>query len=101
PLKVEGEIIGVVEVLNKMGGRQFNHYHQAMLVELTKWAAIALHNARLFDERVQAYQHLNAEQQRRIAAETRGAMAAIILDMAHTMNNVIGAIRVWATQLEK
>jgi signal transduction histidine kinase len=98
-LKVEGKVIGVVEVLNKMGGQQFNHYHQAMLVELTKWAAIAIHNARLFDERIQAYQRLDAEQQRRIAAESRGAMAAIILDIAHTMNNSIGAVRVWATRV--
>ncbi|MBE7468013.1 MAG: GAF domain-containing protein [Anaerolineales bacterium] len=100
PLKVEGQVIGVIEVLNKTGGQQFNHYHQVLLTELTKWAAIAVHNARLFDERGQAYQRLAAEQQRRVAAETRGAMAAIILDMAHTMNNVIGAIRVWAMRME-
>lgn len=100
PLKVEGQVIGVIEVLNKTGGEQFNHRHQTLLIELTKWAAIALHNARLFDERIQAYQHLATEQQRRINAETRGAMAAIVLDMAHTMNNIIGAIRVWALQLE-
>lgn len=101
PLKVEGAIIGVVEVLNKTDGQQFTHYHQSLLMELTKWAAIALHNARLFDERIQAYRRLDAEQQRRIAAETRGAMAAIILDIAHTMNNVVGAIRVWASTLEQ
>ncbi len=100
PLKVSGEVIGVVEVLNKRGGRQFTHYHQVLLTELTRWAAIAVHNARLFDERVQAFQRLAAEQQRRIAAETRGAMAAVILDMAHTMNNIVGAIRVWAATLE-
>ncbi|MCB0193010.1 MAG: GAF domain-containing protein [Anaerolineae bacterium] len=100
PLKVEGQMIGVVEVLNKTDGQQFSHLHQSLLIQLTKWAAIALHNARLFDERVRAYQDLDAEQQRRIAAETRGAVAAIILDMAHTMNNVVGAIRVWATTLE-
>jgi GAF domain-containing protein/anti-sigma regulatory factor (Ser/Thr protein kinase) len=101
PLKVEGQVIGVVEVLNKTGNQQFNRYHQEVLIELTKWASIAIHNARLFDERVQAYQHLNTEQQRRIAAETRAAMAAVILDMAHTMNNVVGAIRVWASTLER
>jgi len=100
PLKVEGRVIGVVEVLNRTGGQQFTTYHQSLLVELSKWAAIALHNARLFDERVQAYQRLATEQQRRVAAETRGAMAAIILDMAHTMNNVVGAIRAWALTLE-
>lgn len=101
PLKVEGQMIGVVEVLNKTDGQQFTHLHQSLLIELTKWAAIALHNARLFDERVRAYQDLDAEQQRRIAAETRGAIAAIVLNMAHTMNNVVGAIRVWAVTLEQ
>ncbi len=100
PLKVEGSVIGVVEVLNKIGGQPFTLYHQSLLTELTQWAAIALHNARLFDERVRAYQDLAAEQQRRIAAETRSAMAAVVLDMAHTMNNIIGAIRVWALTLE-
>jgi GAF domain-containing protein/two-component sensor histidine kinase len=101
PLKVEGQVIGVIEVLNKTGEQQFNYQHQVLLTELTNWAAIALRNAHLFDQRVQAYQRLAAEQQRRIAAETRGAMAAVVLNMAHTMNNVIGAIRVWATGLEQ
>jgi len=100
PLKVEGQVIGVVEVLNKIGDQQFTRFHQDILEELTKWAAIAIHNARLFDARVQAFKSLNTEQQRRIAAETRAAMAAVILDMAHTMNNVVGAIRVWASTLE-
>jgi GAF domain-containing protein/two-component sensor histidine kinase len=100
PLKVEGEVIGVVEVLNKTGDQQFTHYHQVLLVEFVRWAAIAIHNARLFDARVQAFERLATEQERRIAAETRGAMAAVILDMAHTMNNIVGAIRVWATNLE-
>ena len=100
PLKVEGQVIGVVEVLNKTGDQQFTHYHQILLSQFTRWAAIAIHNARLFDERGQAFQHLAAEQERRIAAETRGAMAAVILDMAHTMNNIVGAIRVWAATLD-
>ncbi len=100
PLKVEDKVIGVVEVLNQTSKQQFNHYHQILLTELTRWASIAIHNARLFDERLQAYQRLANEQQRRIAAETRGAMASVILDMAHTMNNVVGAIRVWASILE-
>ncbi len=100
PLRLENRVIGVVEALNKTDGHHFTPYHQELLSELTQWAAIAIHNARLFAERVRAYQDLAAEQQRRIAAETRGAMAAVVLDMAHTMNNIIGAIRVWALTLE-
>jgi signal transduction histidine kinase len=101
PLKVEDQVIGVVEVLNQTSKQQFTHDHQVLLTELTRWAAIAIQNARLFDERVKAYQYLASEQERRIAAETRSAMASVILDMAHTMNNVVGAMRVWATTLEK
>lgn len=101
PLKVQGRVIGVVEVLNKTDDQQFTAHHQILLSELTRWAAIAIHNARLYNERVQAYRRLTTEQERRIAAETRGAMAAVVLEMAHTMNNVVGAIRVWASQLEQ
>ena len=93
PLKIEEQVIGVVEVLNKMDGRPFTAKDQAMLIHFTKWAAIAIHNARLF-------RRLLDEQERRVTAETRAAMAAIILDIAHTMNNIVGAIRVWATNLE-
>jgi signal transduction histidine kinase len=101
PLRVEGRVIGVVQVLNKTNDEPFTVHHQQLLMDLTQWAAIALQNARLFDERVRAYQRLEAEQERRIAAETRGAMATVVLDMAHTMNNIIGAIRAWALTLEQ
>jgi signal transduction histidine kinase len=101
PLRVEGRVIGVVQVLNKTNDEPFTAHHQQLLMDLTQWAAIALQNARLFDERVRAYQHLEDEQERRIAAETRGAMATVVLDMAHTMNNIIGAIRAWALTLEQ
>lgn len=100
PLKIESQVTGVVHVLSKAGGRQFSLKDQSLLIELTRWASIALHNAHLYNERVTAYQRLTTEQQRRIAAETQGAIAAIVLDMTHTMNNVIGAIRVWAAKLE-
>jgi signal transduction histidine kinase len=63
-----------------------------LLVELARWAAIAIQNARLYDARLR-------EQERRIAAETQGAMAAVTLNMAHTMNNIVGAIRAWAAGL--
>ena len=101
PLKVEDQVIGVVEVLNTASKQRFTQEHQGLLTELTRWASIAIQNARLFDERVRAYKSLASEQERRVAAETRGAMASVILDMAHTMNNVVGALRVWAQKIER
>lgn len=93
PLKIEDKVIGVVEALNKRGDQQFTYEHQALLIQLSHWAAIAIQNARLYEARMQ-------EQKLRIEAESRGAMADLILNMAHTMNNIVGAIRVWASGLE-
>ncbi|MDM8518766.1 GAF domain-containing protein [Anaerolineales bacterium HSG6] len=100
PLIIEERVIGVVQAVSEENDRPFTNADQSLLLKLTSWAAIALHNAQLYDERVKAYQRLATEQKRRVAAETRGAMATIVLDMAHTMNNVVGAIRVWASKLE-
>ena len=86
PLKIEDKIIGVAESLNKKDNKPFTLEHQSLLTELSRWAAIAIQNARLYEERIQV--------------ETRGAMADLVLNMAHTMNNIVGAIRVWAADLE-
>jgi GAF domain-containing protein len=100
PIVVEGRVIGVIEALNRKDGQPFHAKDREELVEFAKWAAIAIHNARLFEQRLQAYQRLANEQRRRHAAEARSAMAAIILDIAHTMNNIIGAIRFWSLELQ-
>jgi len=100
PILVEGRVIGVIEALNKQNGQPFYERDQEELIEFAKWAAIAIHNTRLFEQRLQAYQRLASEQRRRHAAEARSAMAAIILDIAHTMNNIIGAIRFWTLDLQ-
>jgi signal transduction histidine kinase len=101
PLRVDTRVIGVVEALNRVDQQPFTAHDRELLTEFTQWAAIAVHNARLFDDRKRAYQDLAAEQQRRTAAEARGAMAAVVLDIAHTMNNIIGAIRVWTKAIEQ
>jgi putative methionine-R-sulfoxide reductase with GAF domain len=47
PLVSEGSIIGVIEVLNKIGGNGFNKQDMEALVVLASTAAIAISNARL------------------------------------------------------
>ncbi len=98
-IKVGQEITGILATIN-VQPHTYNVEEINLLGSLTQIIGLAVQNACLYDERVRAFQHLAAEQQRRIAAETRGAMATIILDMAHTMNNILGALRVWAQKLE-
>jgi HD-GYP domain-containing protein (c-di-GMP phosphodiesterase class II) len=50
PLKIENEIIGVVEAVNKIGGGTFKADDEDMLSRLADSAAMAIHKARLFGD---------------------------------------------------
>lgn len=50
PLIVKNEAIGVIEVCNKLGGSIFTTEDEALLSAFASQAAIALYNARLFNE---------------------------------------------------
>ena len=50
PLAVKGQVIGVLEALNKRGGRPFDDNDQEMLMAMAGPAAIAIENARLFQQ---------------------------------------------------
>jgi GAF domain-containing protein len=48
PLKVKEKVIGVVEVINKQGGQAFQEKDLELATALTHLAAVAIHNARLY-----------------------------------------------------
>jgi HD-GYP domain-containing protein (c-di-GMP phosphodiesterase class II) len=48
PMKIEGEIIGVIEAVNKSGGGVFNHKDVEMLATLANSAAMAIQKSRLY-----------------------------------------------------
>ncbi len=50
PLHVKDRVIGAIEVLNKMGGRPFSDEDLSTLTTLAAQAAIAISNARLFQQ---------------------------------------------------
>jgi len=50
PLKIKGRIIGVLEVLNKYSGSGFNQEDVQLMNSIAAQAAIAIENARLYDE---------------------------------------------------
>lgn len=51
PLKLRGEVIGAVEVLNKRGDQPFTESDVKALTILASQSAIAIENARLFEQR--------------------------------------------------
>lgn len=59
PLNFRGETIGVIEVLNRQVEKGFTDQDSQTLTAMAAQAAIAIENARLFDDLVQAYTALD------------------------------------------
>ena len=55
PLKVRGKLIGVCQVLNKRGGGEFNHADMDLLEALANQSAVAIENARLYQDLQQSF----------------------------------------------
>jgi signal transduction histidine kinase len=65
-----------------------------LLVGFSKWAAIALHNARL-------YQELDEAKDRLASAEAIAVMSDMTLNLTHRLNNRISAAHIGATRIQR
>jgi GAF domain-containing protein len=92
PLKLDDRVIGVVEVLNKLDG-PFTQKDRDLLVDFSKWAAIALHNARL-------YRDLNEAKERLASAEAVAVMGDMALNLTHSLSNRISIARINASRIQ-
>jgi GAF domain-containing protein/anti-sigma regulatory factor (Ser/Thr protein kinase) len=91
PLKLDERVIGAIEMLNKRDGA-FTENDLDLLVGFSKWAAIALHNARL-------YQELDQAKERLASAEAITAMSDMALNLTHRLNNRISVARLDAKRI--
>lgn len=55
PLTAGGERIGILEVLNKVGGQSFNHEDHRILLSIAEEIAFAIRNATVFEYVVNSY----------------------------------------------
>lgn len=86
PLLARGEIIGVVELLNKLEG-DFVETDVKLLTLVASSAAIAIQNARHFAELEAAHRALATAQEQRIAAERWAVLGKAAATLAHRINN--------------
>lgn len=77
PLKVQGRIIGVVELVDKVSGQDFHAEDVELLEVLADAAAIAIENARLYEEQL-----LKAEQLEQAYGELKEAHRATLQTLA-------------------
>jgi len=76
PLKLGGRTIGVLGVGNRISGQPFSEHEQQLLMALADYAAIAIENARLYEEVRQANQ-AKSEFVSFVAHELRTPMTSI------------------------
>ncbi len=55
PVKIKGKVIGVLQALNKKGGKVFDEEDLKLMERLADQVAIALENARLYEEQKQTF----------------------------------------------
>jgi signal transduction histidine kinase len=93
PLMAEGEILGVIELLNKKEG-DFGQRDLELLLLVAASAAIALKNARQFAALQQAHQALRQAQEIQIAAERWAVLGKAAANLAHRINNTTAIVPV-------
>jgi signal transduction histidine kinase len=91
PIILDGEIIGVIEGINKVNDI-FDESDAQLLRTIAKWSAIGVGNAN-------TYEALKHTTEQLADAKKQTAMAHMVLNLAHKINNSVGAVRVWAMEM--
>ncbi|MCL5961887.1 MAG: ATP-binding protein, partial [Chloroflexi bacterium] len=92
PLKIENRVVGVLEVASKSGEGTFTENDSRMLSLLANHAAIAINDARLYQDlqaRMRELEQTQAQLLQSVKLATVGEMAASV---AHEINNPLGGI---------
>jgi|GEM_PF-4167098 len=93
PIILEEGVVGVIEAINKING-DFTEADEGYLQSLTVWAGIAITNANTYNELKYTHERLSDTRK-------QAAMAQMVLNLTHRINNSVGAIRVWAMDMQK
>lgn len=86
PLIAEGEVLGVIELLNKKEGN-FDQTDLQLLMLVAASAASAIQNARQYAELQKTNEALQQAQEQRIAAERWAVLGKAAGSLAHRINN--------------
>lgn len=100
PLIVEGEVLGVIELLNKKEG-DFGQNDLELLSLVAASAAIAIQNARQYAALQQTNEALRQAQEQRIAAERWAVLGKAAGSLAHRINNTTTLVPIAAQHLRE
>jgi signal transduction histidine kinase len=90
PMTYQGQVIGVLGVNNRGSGRPFTSIDQELLLDLAAHAAIAIENARMYEERLLQNRQLTTLVQASIAANSTLALPEVLLTICQHVSKALG-----------
>jgi GAF domain-containing protein/ActR/RegA family two-component response regulator len=90
PMRAGDTILGAMVV--RSADRSFSEADEHLLANIADLAALALRSAALYEERMRAYQELEAAQDQLVRTEKLRALGEMASGVAHDFNNLLAAI---------
>jgi len=91
PLAIKQEVVGAIQVINKLSG-QFDTDDCALFLSIAASVAAAIENSRLYTELADFARELEHSQAQLVQAEKMAAVGRLAASIAHEINNPLQAI---------
>jgi signal transduction histidine kinase len=101
PIISRGRVFGHLYLTEKQGADEFSKEDEQLAVTLAGQAAVAIENARLYEELRRSYEELTQSQDLLVRQEKLASLGRLAAGVAHELNNPLSAVAGFAEALQR